>query len=161
MKTDLFAVADGNLKRFICFRMFFNARVYYPIYALLFLEHGLTWEEFGILNGIWAITIICLEVPSGALADTLGRKKLMVFAAFCMLIEMLTLLLSPMNGGSLVFALFALNRIISGVAEAAVSGADEALAFDSLKDAGREKEWGQVLEKAQKFTSLAFFFAMM
>lgn len=161
MKTDLFAVADGNLKRFICFRMFFNARFYYPIYALLFLEHGLTWEEFGILNGIWAITIICLEVPSGALADTLGRKKLMVFAAFCMLIEMLTLLLSPMNGGSLVFALFALNRIISGVAEAAVSGADEALAFDSLKDAGREKEWGQVLEKAQKFTSLAFFFAMM
>jgi len=154
-------IADGNLKRFICFRMFFNARFYYPVYALLFLEHGLTWEEFGILNGIWAITIICLEVPSGALADTVGRKKLIVFAAFCMLFEMGTLLLAPMNGGSLVFTLFALNRIVSGVAEAAVSGADEALAFDSLKEAGREKEWGQALEKAQRFTSLAFFFAMM
>ena len=161
MKPNIETVAEGNLKRFICFRMFFNARFYYPVYALLFLEHGLTWEEFGILNGIWAVTIICLEVPSGALADTIGRKKLMVFASFCMLIEMLTLLLSPMNGGNLVFTLFALNRVISGVAEAAVSGADEALAYDSLKDAGREKEWGQVLEKAQRFTSLAFFFAMM
>ena len=161
MKSDIDRIAEGNLKRFICFRMFFNARFYYPVYALLFLEHGLSWEEFGILNGIWAITIICLEVPSGALADTVGRKKLIVFAAFCMLVEMGTLLLAPMNGGSLVFTLFALNRIVSGVAEAAVSGADEALAFDSLKDAGREKEWGQALEKAQRFTSLAFFFAMM
>ena len=66
-----------------------------------------------------------------------------------------------MHGGVSVFWLFALNRIISGVAEAAVSGADEALAYDSLKANGREKEWGTVLEKAQRFTSLAFFFAMM
>ena len=78
-----------------------------------------------------------------------------------MVIEMLALLLAPMHGGSSVFFLFALNRIISGVAEAAVSGADEALAYDSLKEAGREKEWGDVLEKAAKYTSLAFFFAMM
>ena len=62
--------AKQNLRLFICFRMLFNARFYYPVYALLFLEHGLSWEDFGILNGIWAITIILLEVPSGALADT-------------------------------------------------------------------------------------------
>ena len=152
---------QGNISRFICFRMFFNARFYYPVFALFFLEHGLSWEEFGILNGIWAISIILLEVPSGALADTIGRKRLIVIAALCMVIEMLALLIAPMHGGSTVFFLFALNRIISGVAEAAVSGADEALAYDSLKEVGREKEWGSVLEKAQRFTSLAFFFAMM
>ena len=153
--------AKRNLKLFICFRMFFNARFYYPIFAIYFLEHGLTWEEFGILNGIWAITIIMLEVPSGALADTLGRKKLLVLAGACMIIEMLALLYAPMDGSAWVFSLFAINRIISGVAEAAASGADEALAYDSLKAAGMEKEWGKALEKAQRFTSLAFFFAMM
>ena len=152
---------QGNINRFICFRMCFNARFYYPVFALFFLQHGLTWEEFGILNGIWAISIILLEVPSGALADTIGRKRLIVIAAICMVIEMLALLIAPMDGGSTVFFLFALNRIISGIAEAAVSGADEALAYDSLKEVGREKEWGSVLEKAQRFTSLAFFFAMM
>ena len=141
--------------------MCFNARFYYPVFALFFLQHGLTWEEFGILNGIWAISIILLEVPSGALADTIGRKRLIVIAAICMVIEMLALLIAPMQGGTTVFFLFALNRIISGIAEAAVSGADEALAYDSLKEVGREKEWGSVLEKAQRFTSLAFFFAMM
>ena len=154
-------IAQRNLNLFICFRMLFNARFYYPVYALIFLEHGLTWEEFGILNAIWAITIIVLEVPSGALADTLGRKKLLVLAAVCMIVEMLALLFAPMNGSEYVFILFALNRIVSGLAEAAASGADEALAYDSLKEAGLESEWSKALEKAQRFTSLAFFFAMM
>jgi MFS family permease len=158
---DAQQIAKVNLRLFICFRMLFNARFYYPIYALLFLEHGLSWEEFGILNGIWAITIIVLEVPSGALADTLGRKKLLVLAAVCMMVEMLALLLAPMNGSEYVFMLFALNRVVSGLAEAAASGADEALAYDSLKEAGMENNWNKTLEKAQRFTSLAFFFAMM
>ena len=153
--------AEANLRRLICIRMFFHARFYYPIFALFFLEHGLSWVQFGILNGIWAVTIILLEVPSGALADTIGRKKLIVFSALCMMIEMLALLLAPMNGSLLVFALFALNRIISGVAEAAVSGADEALVYDSFKDAGRENDWSVILAKVQRFTSLAFFFSMM
>ena len=153
--------AMRNLKFFICFRMFFNARFYYPVFAIYFLEHGLSWEEFGILNGIWAITIILLEVPSGSLADTLGRKRLLVLAGICMVMEMLALLFAPMDGSAWVFSLFAINRIISGVAEAAASGADEALAYDSLKEAGMQKEWGKALEKAQRYTSLAFFFAMM
>ena len=139
--TDAKIRAKRNLKFFICFRMFFNARFYYPVYAIFFLRHGLTWEDFGILNGIWAITIILLEVPSGALADnTIGRKKLLVFAGVCMIIEMLTLLSAPMDGSAWVFGLFAINRIISGMAEAAASGADEALVYDSLKEAGMEKE---------------------
>jgi MFS family permease len=158
---DAIKIAHRNLSLFICFRMLFNARFYYPVYALIFLEHGLSWEDFGILNAIWAITIILLEVPSGALADTLGRKKLLVLAAVCMVVEMLALLFAPMNGSEYVFLLFALNRIVSGLAEAAASGADEALAYDSLKEAGLEKDWSKALEKAQRFTSLAFFFAMM
>ena len=161
MSNEIKQKAEKNLRSFICFRMLFNARFYYPVYALLFLQHGLSWEDFGILNGIWAITIILLEVPSVALADTLGRKKLMVWAAICMVIEMLALLFAPMNGSEYVFFLFALNRIISGLAEAAASGADEALAYDSLKEAGMEKDWSKALEKAQRYTSLAFFFAMM
>lgn len=161
ISKDAIKIAHRNLSLFICFRMLFNARFYYPVYALIFLEHGLSWEDFGILNAIWAITIILLEVPSGALADTLGRKKLLVLAAVCMVVEMLALLFAPMNGSDYVFLLFALNRIVSGLAEAAASGADEALAYDSLKEAGLEKDWSKALEKAQRFTSLAFFFAMM
>lgn len=163
MKTpsDLDKIARRNLRAFALFRMFFTARFYYPVYALLFLDYGLTLEQFGILNGIWAVTIVLLEVPSGALADTLGRRKLLIWAGVCMILEMLVLLIAPINGGTLMFVLFAFNRVLSGIAEAAASGADEALAYDSLKAAGQENRWGHILEKVQRVTSVAFFFAMM
>lgn len=154
-------VARRNVRSFILFRMFFTARFYYPVFALIFLDYGLTLEQFGILNGIWAITIVLLEVPSGALADTLGRRRLLIVAGICVVLEMLALLAAPINGGNITFTLFVIDRILSGIAEAAASGADEALAYDSLKDAGRESEWSRVLERLQRLTSLAFFVAML
>ncbi len=150
-----------NVRLFTLFKVFFSARFYYPVYALLFLDFGLTLEQFGILNALWAATIVVLEVPSGALADTVGRKFLLVAAGVFMIFEMGVLLFAPINGGFLLFALFVCNRILSGAAEAAASGADEALAYDSLKMAGIEDRWGSVLERVQRDTSLAFFFAMM
>lgn len=159
-KQNLEIIAQRNVRAFILFRVFFSARFYYPVYALMFLDFGLSWEQFGILNGIWAATIICLEVPSGALADTLGRKNLLILTGVLMVLEMGVLLAAPINGGALMFTLFLVNRVLSGAAEAAASGADEALTYDSLKAVGKEGEWGQVLERVQRDTSLAFFFAM-
>lgn len=152
--------AKRNLSAFTAFRAFFSARFYYPVYALIFLDFGLTLEQFGILNAVWALTIVLSEVPSGALADTIGRRKLLITAGLCMATEMAVLLLATPGAGTLVFYLFLVNRIISGLAEAAASGADEALAYDSLKAAGRELEWGRILEQVQRMTSVAFFFAM-
>jgi MFS family permease len=159
--SDLDKIAQRNVRAFTLFRMFFSARFYYPVYALLFLDYGLTLEQFGILNGIWAATIVLLEVPSGALADTLGRRKLLIATGVFMVLEMMVLLLAPIDGGAVLFSLFVLNRVLSGAAEAAASGADEALAYDSLKAAGQEHRWGHVLERVQRDTSLAFFVAMM
>ncbi|MGB0412811.1 MAG: MFS transporter [Coraliomargarita sp.] len=161
MAAELEAIAQRNVHAFTLFRMFFSARFYYPVYALLFLDYGLTLEQFGILNGVWAVTIVLSEIPSGALADTIGRRNLLIVTGMLMLLEMGVLLVAPIDGGTLLFVLFLINRILSGLAEAAASGADEALAYDSLKAAGLEDRWGHVLERVQRDTSMAFFFAMM
>lgn len=160
-EPDLEKIALRNVRSFTVFRAFFTARFYYPVYALLFLDYGLTLEQFGILNAVWAVTILLAEVPSGAIADTIGRRALLIATGILMVLEMAVLLVAPIGGGSLLFFLFLANRIISGLAEAAASGADEALTFDSLKAAGMEGRWGHVLERVQRDTSLAFFFAMM
>ncbi|MCD4715131.1 MAG: MFS transporter, partial [Desulfobacterales bacterium] len=67
-----------NVRYFIAFRVFFNARFYYPVFTILFLDFGLTLQQFALLNVAWAATIVLLEVPSGALADTIGRRNLLV-----------------------------------------------------------------------------------
>lgn len=150
-----------NIASFIVFRVFFNARFYYPVFALLFLDFGLTLSQFSLSNLVWAAAIVVLEVPSGALADVLGRKKLVVAAAVLMIIEMLVLLVAEAEPSLVLLGLFCLNRLLSGAAEAMASGADEALAYDSLQEAGRESEWPRVLEWQTRFSSLAFFVAML
>lgn len=134
------------MRLFVRFRIFFNARYYYPIFTILFLDFGLTLEQFTMLNVLWALTIVFAEVPSGALADVVGRRNLLLTGALLMMVEMAVLLVAPLNGGTITLALFAINRIASGLAEAMVSGADEALAYDSLKKEGDASTWTQVLE---------------
>ena len=152
---------EGNLRRFIIFRLFYSARFYYPVLTVLFLDYGLTLEQFGILNLAWALTIVCAEVPSGALADIVGRKRLLVFASVLMVVEMLLLVIVPMGASSLLFSVFLANRICSGLSEAAASGADEALVYDSLKALGRETEWAQLLETTARVVAIGFFTTMI
>lgn len=150
----------GNVRRFIAFRAFFNARFYYPVFTVLFLDFGLTLSQFALLNVVWAATIVCLEVPSGALADTVGRRNLLVFSGAIMVVEIALLCFVPTGRAGLLFAVFLLNRVLSGMAEAAASGADEALAYDSLLRSGDARDWGRVLEMQLRVQSMTFVAVM-
>ncbi len=151
--------AGGNLRRFLLFRVLFNCRFYYPVYAILFLDFGLTLKEFAILNAAWAVTIIVLEVPSGALADQFGRRTLVVAAGVLMVLELLVLCLAPVGGGEVLFWMFLANRVLSGAAEAAASGADEALAYDSIPRENREAIWSRTTSQLITWQSVGFIVA--
>lgn len=155
------AAADRNIRWFIVFRVLFNARFYYPVMAVLFLDLGLSLSQYALLNVAWAAASVLLEVPSGALADLVGRKRLVVAAACLMVVEMAVFAFAPIGQPVLLFWLFFLNRIISGAAEASASGADEALVYDSLKSCGRENEWPTVLARLARWQSSGFFVAMI
>ena len=129
------------MRLFIAFRVFFNARFYYPVFTILFLDFGLTLQQFALLNVAWAAAIVLLEVPSGALADVMGRRNLLIAASILMVVEIALLCFVPMGYPNLLFAVFLMNRVLSGTAEAAASGADEALAYDSLKREGNIDDW--------------------
>lgn len=150
-----------NLPLFVAFRIGFNARFYYPVLSVFFLDLGLSLEQYALLNLAWALTIVTCELPSGALADLLGRRNLVVSAAALMTLEMLVLLFAP-AGSPWLFPLLLLNRLISGLAEACASGADEALAYDSVP-AGpdHDNRWSRVLATLGRCQSVAFMIVML
>ena len=147
---------SGNPGRYVWFTTLYNARAYYPVLAVLFLDLGLTLDQYVMLNLVWAASIFLFEVPSGALADTIGRKNLLVFSAILMIMELSCLLFAPQNGGWLLVSLCVANRALSGISEAAASGADEALAYDSLPAENRDAAWDEVLAKAMRVRSIGF-----
>ena len=96
------ASVERNPMRYVWFTTLYNARAYYPILAILFIDLGLTLDQYVLLNFVWAASIFLFEVPSGALADTLGRKNLLVAASILMIAEMSCLLFAPKDGGWLL-----------------------------------------------------------
>lgn len=145
-----------NARLFVWFRILFNCRFYYPVFTILFLDLGLSIGEFAALNVVWALTSVVLEVPSGALADRFGRRPLVVAAGVLMVLEMAVLCLMQPGRHDLVLWLFVVNRVLSGAAEACASGADEALAYDSLPAAERTALWPQIMAKLSRGMALGF-----
>ena len=123
------------------------------------MDLGLTLEQYALLNVIWAGTIILLEIPSGALADVIGRKRVVVLASLLMVAEMVVFAFAPR--GDWMFWFLVVNRFLSGAAEACASGADEALAYDSLSEDDRHSTWPRVLESLMRWKSAGFFIAMV
>lgn len=154
------AFAHRNPRLFVWFTMLYNARAYYPVLAILFTDLGLTLDQYMLLNAAWAAAIFLLEVPSGALADTIGRKRMLVFSSLLMVLEMTVLLVAPKDGGWWLFSLCLLNRLLSGTSEAAASGADEAIAYDALPENDRSTAWDEVLATAMRLRAAGFLVAM-
>jgi MFS family permease len=150
-----------TVRAFLWFRVFFNARFYYPVLAVFFVDLGITLDRYALLNTAWAASIVLFEVPLGAVADRVGRRPLIVTAALLIVVEMAVLGFAPTGDPTLLFWVFFVNRVLSGLAEAAASGADEALAYDTLASEGRRKEWPSVLGSLQRRMSIAFVISMV
>ena len=69
------ALAIPNIRRFIAFRVCFNARFYYPVFAILFLDFGLSLEQFALLNAVWAVAIVLLEGEVEVIEATLRIRE--------------------------------------------------------------------------------------
>jgi len=149
-----------NCALFIWFRILFNCRFYYPVYTILFLDFGLNLSQFAFLNVVWAVSIVCLDLPLGALADVIGRRRMVILAAAMMVVEMLAFACVPV-GGPWVFHVFLVNRVLSGAAEAFASGADEALAYDSIPAAERAAIWPRVMGRLSRWMAAGFIVAAL
>lgn len=112
-----------------------NLNMQSSIWVLYLLFCGLNLGEIGILEGIYHATSIVCEIPSGAVADLLGRKRSMILSRICIAVSCMLMLLSRN------FWLFALSFIIQAMGNNFNSGSEEALVYDSMKYLGQEEKY--------------------
>lgn len=99
---------------------------------LLFYLGFLTLPQIALLTIIRQFATLFLELPTGALADLWGKKRTLILGFF---LYSISLILIPFGT---VFLYFVIFEIIRGGAKALISGAFEALAYDSLKDINKD-----------------------
>jgi len=118
-----------NARTLTIFRLYqlFNGIVFTgPVWAVFLLSRGLSLTQFGLVEAALHVGMLAAQVPTGVLADALGRRRLLVAAGFFTAAAELGYVYAP------GFALICVAGAVHGVAFALRTGADEAYLFDAL-----------------------------
>lgn len=99
-----------------------------PVMALLPLHRGMTVAEMGAALAVQGIVVLCLELPTGGLADTVGRRPLFALSAMVALSSYVAF-----AAATAPLAL-ALAAALSGVFRALDSGALNAWFVDQVHE---------------------------
>ncbi|UNK71854.1 MFS transporter [Microbacterium sp. H1-D42] len=92
--------------------------------VLLPLERGLSLAEIGVLLSVQGFVVLGLELPTGGLADAIGRRPLLLAASALAVASTIVFLTAES------FAVFALALVLQGVFRALDSGPLEAWFVD-------------------------------
>ncbi|WP_030006247.1 MFS transporter [Picosynechococcus sp. NKBG042902] len=106
-----------------------------PVIVLFYESQGLSIAQAIALKAILSAAIFVGEIPSGYFADQFGRKNSLVLGASLWLVGWLIYC----TQGS--FSWFAWAEILAGLGGSLISGADSAIAYDSLLSLGRTEKY--------------------
>lgn len=101
------------------------AGVTFGMVVLLPLERGLSLAEIGVLMSLQGFVVLGLELPTGGLADAIGRRPLLLAAAALAVASTCVFLVAES------FGVFALALVLQGVFRALDSGPLEAWFVDT------------------------------
>ncbi len=104
----------------------FQAGIIAPVISLLFLSKGIQISQLAIIMGVYAGTVLLLEVPTGVLADLFGRKKIFLLAIVFSSASIIVFIVSA-NIVHIVIGI-----IFYGTSRALSSGSLEALFIDKV-----------------------------
>jgi MFS family permease len=104
---------------------------------------GVDYTRMFLLEGAYALFMVLLEVPTGTLADRFGRKVSLIAGA-------------GLAGASFVmfgltrsYPLYFVANLLCAAGGTCISGADQALIYDTLLAAGKSEEGRRVLARYQ------------
>ena len=106
-----------------------------PVLILYYTANGLNSTQIFTIQAAFHLAVLLLEVPSGYLADVVGRKRTLVFGAIFFPLGM------ALYSAGRSFAAFVFAEVILAVSVSMRSGCDSALLFDSLRQLEREGEY--------------------
>ncbi|NUP00525.1 MAG: MFS transporter, partial [Nonomuraea sp.] len=118
--------------------------------VLLMTDRGLSIVQVGLVMTVYSIVTVSLELPTGGLADVIGRRLVLAASAAFTVVGLVTMSVST------TFWMFAASSALQGVARALSSGPATAWYVDTLHGLeGREADLKPGLSRGGAMESVA------
>lgn len=105
------------------------------VWVIFLLGRGYSLVQVGIAEGVFHITSMLFEIPTGMIADLFGRKRTMVLAGIAGMCSGIFMGLDQWQG--FIYC----GMMFSAMSYNLASGTQEALMYDSLVSVGQEKDY--------------------
>jgi MFS family permease len=131
--------SEANVRAFYAYAFLMDLSLPAPIWVLyLREERGFSLTQITLMEVPLFLLIVLAEVPTGAFADRFGRRRSLMLASGILAIAMFV------YGVATNYFVVLVSNVAWGLAFSFRSGADTALLYDSLKQAGREAEFQRI-----------------
>lgn len=132
------------------------ASLIWSVNTLFLLDAGLSIGEVFVANAAFSVGMVLFEIPTGVVADTLGRRVSYLFSVAVLAATTLLYLLIARTGGGVVA--FAVVSVVMGLGFTFYSGALEAWlvdALDSLDHGKAAAPLDRIFARGQQMTGAA------
>lgn len=135
------ALLNANIWKYYVLRIFAK-RLVWPILTIFLVRNELSATKIGIIFSVGTIIGLLLEVPSGAIADRIGRRASMLIANVGWALSMFMFWQADSFMG------FLIANALHWAAGSLWSGTHDAFIYETLQELGRESEIKKVSGKA-------------
>ncbi len=144
---------DKQFYKFAFYGFFKNLKFFESFILLFFLGRGLNYMDIGFLYSIRELTVFVFEIPSGVIADAVGRRRILIFSFAAYILSFLIFYFSD------VFIAFGVAMLIYALADAFRSGVHKAMIYNYLQRKGWEDKmaayYGNTRSWSQKGSALS------
>ena len=137
------ASSEGNVRRYYAYRFLSDFALWSGVWIkYLTVDRGLELRWILLMDLPFWLCIATLEVPFGTVGDRIGRKPLMAAGMFTFSATIF------LFGFTSNYWLLFVDYILWAISAAMMSGVDQALLYDSLKESGEESHFPHIAGRA-------------
>ena len=139
-----------QLRKLYLYELISGFQIVDAVWVVFLLQRGFSIVQVGIAEGVFHVVSMCCEIPSGMVADLIGRKRTLVLSGLVSAAGSLCMVLT--NAFPMILVAMGLNALSYNL----VSGSREALTYDSLLEAGAQEEYLRVSAIQEKLYLFVF-----
>lgn len=126
-----------------------HQQYFFPIIVLFYQANHLTYWEIFLLYSVKSVVFVLLEIPSGIIADFVGKNNANIFARFMIVPALLIFVVADS------FWMFFWANILLNIGDVFKSGTHKAIIFDYLKDHPEiRKTYPQLIGETKVFSRI-------
>lgn len=148
LKSNFYLLKYRNVKQYFLLTILSNLWFAESSW-LFFWKTFVTYEDIGIIDALAFGFGMFIEIPTGALADIIGKKHTIIASFFFSALGIFIM------SATLGFMQLLIGMLLFQLGYALYSGTSEALCYDSLLEDGKDKEY----EKVISLTSILILFS--